>query len=158
MAYPCCCCTPVSVSTPSCPSGDCLKVASIVVNPSSSVLPCGASGTVDIGAESDLDICTTGINWYLLPVSEGGYDEDAFTGVSLSSSGVLSFTTTSLTALNTFYRFNGKVTCSDTLLSQYFYVLLSVKNACLEIVCPDGQTCSPCDGTCIDDAPDVELS
>lgn len=157
MGYPCNC-SPVSVSTPSCPSGDCLKVASVVVNPSNSALPCGGTFTVDVGALSDLDICTTGITWHLLPVSQGGYNDDAFEDVSINSSGVLTGTTTTAIALNTFYTFNGKVTCSDTLLSQFFYVKLSVRNACLDVVCPDGQTCDPCDGTCQDEAPDVELS
>lgn len=123
-----------------------------MLNPSSSVLPCGGSGTVDIGALSDLTACTTTVNWGLL-----SWDTDAFESVSINSSGVLSFTTTTAIELNHFYTFTGKVTCDDTLLSQFFTVQVSVKNACLTVMCSGDQICNPCTGTCID-PPDVELT
>lgn len=129
----------------------------MVVNPSNSALPCGGSFIVDVGAESDLSNCTTGVNWYILPPSLGGYNSDAFESVSINSSGVLVGTTTNAIELNTFYTFTGKVTCSDTLLSQYFTVKLAVNNICLEVVCGEGLICNPCDGSCIE-PPDVELS
>ena len=150
--YPCCCCDPISVSLPSCPSGNCLMVASLIVNPDTSALPCGGNASVNVAAESDLTKCTTGVNWGLL-----SWDTDVFTAVSISSAGVLSFTTTTSTALNTFYVFTGKATCTGTLLSQYFTVKVAVRDACISTICSvAGQVCNPCTGLCID-PPDVEL-
>jgi hypothetical protein len=106
---------------------------------------------VDLGVLSVLTACTTTINWYLLD-----YDDDAFESVSINSSGVLSFTTTTAIALNTAYRFTGKVTCDDSILSQYFYVDVYVKDACFTVECTSPQVCNPCNGLC-QDAPDVEL-
>lgn len=152
MSYYPCSCSPCSepgcVSVPNCPSGNCLRVASLIVYANNSVLPCGSSATVDIGAESDFENCDGTIDWYILPSTQGGYDSDAFTDVSIDSDGVLSLTTTNATLLNTFYSFIGKVVCEDSGLSQYFTVKFSVKNACLTIVCPEGEVCDACTGTC----------
>lgn len=158
--YPCLCngCTDCEATqSGGCDQGLCLKAANLVIHSNNSILPCGGSGTANIGAASDLTACTTTVNWFILPVSEGGYDDDAFTSVSIDSDGVLSFTTTTAIQLNTFYTFLGKVTCSDTYLSQFFTVKVSVKNACLDIVCPEDFECNPCDGTCVE-AVDSELS
>lgn len=157
--YPCSCspCDGCSSTTPSCPSGTCLRVASLIIHSNNSILPCGSSTTVDIAASSDFTDCDGTISWYILTPAQGGYDSDAFTSVSISSAGVLSFTTTNVIQLNTFYTFIGKVVCSDGVLSQYFTVKFAVKNACLGIVCPEGEVCDPCDGTC-GAAVDSELS
>jgi hypothetical protein len=153
--YPCSCspCTDCSSSTPSCPSGDCLQVASLTIFGNSSILPCGSSFTTDVGAASDLSICTTTVNWGIV-----SYDEDAFTNVAVDSDGVVTGTTTTAMELNTFYEILGKAVCTTTLLSQYFKVRISVRNACLDAApCEDpDQVCNPCTGTCID-APDSEL-
>lgn len=119
----------------------------------SSILPCGTQFSSDIGAASDTTICTTSITWGIV-----SYDEDAFTNVAVDSDGVVTGTTTTAMQLNTFYEIIGKAICTTTLLSQYFKVKISVKNACLDTICEDPeQVCNPCTGTCID-APDSELS
>lgn len=115
----------------------------MVIPPQSSVGPCGSAFTVDIGAESDLTACETSINWYIL-----SYDEVAFTGVSINSSGVISGTTTNAAVVGSSYTFIGKVTCDDSLLSQYFTVKMFIKDLCFSVVCPEGESCNPCDGTC----------
>lgn len=153
MAYPvnCCCCVPVSVTVPACPSGNCLRVASLVVTPSNSTLPCGGAFSISIGAESDVTACTTGVNWYII-----NYNEDAFDNIVISSTGVVTGNTTSTISLNTPYTIVGKVTCDGSLLSQYFYITFFVKDVCFEIECSGTQECNPCDGTCQEPV-DVEL-
>lgn len=153
--YPCNCssCTDCSSSTPSCPSGDCLQIASLTIHSNSSVLPCSGSFSADVGAASDTSICTTTVNWGIV-----SYDEDAFTNVAVDSDGVVTGTTTTAAQLNTFYEILGKATCTTTLLSQYFRVRLSVRNACLDVICDSGFTCNPCTGNCVEDEPDSELS
>lgn len=151
MVYPCTC---SSVSYPpesSCPSGNCLRVPSITVLPQDSVSGCGATGTVDILAESNLDICETTVNWYLL-----SYDTAAFEAVTLTT-GVLEFTTTNAALVGSSYTFTGRVTCEGSLLSQYFTVNVFIKNLCLGVLCvTEGESCDPCSGECVE-TPDVEL-
>jgi hypothetical protein len=154
--YPCSCsgCTDCNSTTPSCPDGSsCLKIADITLYSNTSVLPCGSSLTANVGAASDLDVCETTINWGIV-----SYDEDAFTNVSVNSSGVVSATTTDAAQLNTFYKIIGKAICTETLLSSYFTVKVSVRNACLDVAsCPTGETCNPCTGECAETV-DAELS
>lgn len=140
------------VSTPSCDSGTCLKPATMVIPSENSILPCGVTGTVNIGTNSDLTACETTITWYL-----DSYDSVAFEDVSINSSGVLEFTSTNSAERFTPYKFIGHVTCSGTYLSAYFTITVYIKDGCFGVTCPDGESCSPCDGTC-GAIPDVEVS
>lgn len=152
--YPCIC-TPCTgcVTTPSCPSGDCLRVASFPVDPETSVLPCNHTGTVDIAAESDLSICTGTLVWELI-----SWDTTAFSGVTISDAGVITFTSTSAAEVRKYYEFVGRVFCTGTLLSQFFTILVPIKDGCYGKVCPSGQVCDPCSPTQCIASPDVELS
>lgn len=147
--YPCTC-SAVSVDYPSggCPSGDCLRIGSAIIT---AVLPCGVADTFDILGISDVEICETSIIWGLL-----SYDGTAFTDVSIDSSGILHFTTTSGAVPRAFYTFTGVATCSGTTISQYFTIKVPIADACYGITCPDGETCNPCTGLC-GAIPDVEL-
>lgn len=139
------------MTTPTC-SGTCLKVASLVISAETSI-PCnGGVGSVDIAAQSDLTACTTGITWTLV-----SWDTAAFTSVSLSSSGVLAFTSTIAAVAGTFYEFIGKVHCNSTLLSQYFKITVPIKNLCYGTApCSTGFFCNTCTGGCVAEV-DVEL-
>lgn len=152
--YPCTCCSDdCQTSYPDCPSGNCLKAASVVVQGESSVAGCGASKTFDIGTLSDLSVCETTITWSLI-----SWDTTAFTSVSINSSGVVSLTTTNAAAAGTAYQVVGKVFCNSTLFSQYFTLTIIVRNLCYGVVC-SGATpyCNTCTGGCLADLPDVEL-
>jgi hypothetical protein len=154
--YPCSCtgCTDCSSTSNQCPdNASCLMVSDVTLFSDTSILPCGSSFSVAVGAASDLSVCDTTVNWGIV-----SYDADAFSSVSVNSSGVVSGTTTTAAQLNTFYKIVGKAICTETLLSSYFTVKISVRNACLDVAsCPDGQECDKCSGTCLDEV-DSELS
>ncbi len=154
MSYPCGC-TPSEVVTPSCPSGNCMKAPNITIDPLDSVMPCGGTFSIDIGALSDFSVCSGSVVWELL-----SYDDDVFTNVELSSSGVLSGATTTEAKnhVDEFFEFVYKVMCPDSYLSVMRKVRMPIKNGCLTTVCTTGQICNPCTGLCITDAPDVILT
>lgn len=129
-----------------------MKVASVVLLPADSVGPCGDAGGVDIAALSDLTICTTAVTWALV-----SWDTAAFTSVSINSSGVLSFTSTSAAQAGTYYTFTGVVYCPDTVLSQYFTVQVPIQDLCYGVTCLLPMVCNPCTGACLSAAPDVEV-
>lgn len=155
MPYPCCCCTPDSVTPPpACPSGNCLLVPQkVTINPTTSVLPCGASGSVDIATLSDLTNCTGNVVWQLV-----SYDETAFSTAGINSSGLLSFTTTSAAVVGQFYVFLVKAMCDNSILSAFVEVYVPIKDGCYATVCDPGESCNPCTGNCAPIVPDQILS
>lgn len=154
MAAPCQC-TPSSVVTPTCPTGNCLKVPNITIDPLTSVLPCGGTFSVDFGTLSDLSFCTTGIVWTVI-----SYDNTIFTGVSINAAGVLTGTTTAEAAnhVSEFFEIVVKAMCVDTILSVQRTLKIPIKNACLTTVCVEGFHCNPCTGGCIANVPDLILT
>lgn len=151
MAYPCLC-SPLYVNPPApCPSGNCLFVPGMTINPSTSVLPCGVAGVVDVGAESDLTNALGTPVWSVV-----AYDTTAFTSVSISSAGVLSFTSTADAVPGVFYDFVIRVVDPGSLLSIYAVIKVPIKDACFGVNCATGETCNPCTGACLPDVPNAE--
>jgi hypothetical protein len=155
MAYTPCSCSPCvgCVTVNSCPdNSNCLQLPTMVI-PAETSVPCNSSGTVDIGAESNLDACETSINWWV-----DTWDDIAFENVEIDSNGVLAFDSTNSMVAGQSYKFTGRAACASTLVSGYWQVTLIGKNLCYGINCPDEDTdCNPCTGVC-EESDDVEVS
>lgn len=123
----------------------------MTINPSTSVLPCGVAGVVDVGAESDLTNAVGTPVWSVV-----AYDTTAFTSVSISSAGVLSFTSTADAVPGVFYDFVIRVVDPGSLLSIYAVIKVPIKDACFGVNCATGETCNPCTGACLPDVPNAE--
>lgn len=155
MAYPCGC-TPSVIDNPPCSSGTCLKVPNLTISEPTSVLPCGGSGFVDIGTLSTLTACSGSIVWQLL-----SYDTTAFASASIDSAGVLTFQTNAtvgVAVVGKYYEFVIVVMCSNSLLSVQRVIRVPIRNACRTQVCDGNFHCNPCNGGCVADTVDIEIS
>lgn len=140
---------------PSCPSGNCLLIPTrIVLDPNTSVLPCGGVGVLDIPNVDGYDVsnCGGSIVWSVV-----SYNTTAFTTVSVNSSGELTFTTTSNAVVGSFYSIVVKALCDEApYLSQFIEIRIPIRDACLLAVCDSGEHCDPCSGFCVpDEGPDL---
>lgn len=157
--YPCQC-SPSTVVVPICPTGNCLKVPNITIDPLTSVLPCGGTFSIDIGALSTFEACTGNILWGVV-----GYDGTVFENVAITSGGVLTGSTAG-GALNYINVLDTEAidiviqaACDNSLLAVQRTVKIPIRNACLNKICDtEGYTCNPCTGNCIEGSIDLILT
>ena len=129
-----CICTPSTPGTPpsdDCPSDCvCLELCHITINPLDNpvaVGPCAATGTLDVTDPAfGHDTCACGANplyWTL-----EYYDKDLLTTASVTSGGMLTWTTAGVDTVGKFPCVILKACCG--LLSAYLYVIIGIKDLC----------------------------
>lgn len=130
----------IVVDPPPNPCEDCLYVTSHVTACEDSVGPCAASDTIQLTTNCDT------------PAYSVVFADPAFTSVSISVGGLLSFTTVEGEATpDTYYTIIYKVTCSSEDFSGLGVIGtagICIKNLCSGVTCAGGEVCDPCDGTC----------
>lgn len=153
--YPCNC-TPIEVSDPGpCPSGNCLKLPNLTIDPLTSVLPCGGSFSIDIGQYADFSACDGTITW-----SIESYDATIFENMAITNLGVVTGSTTSAAQahIDEWFDVVVQAACSGSLLAVKRTIKIPIKNACLNVSCVPGFTCNPCTGVCVEGVPDLILT
>lgn len=153
--YPCGC-QPSVISDPGpCPSGNCLKLPNLTIDPLTSVLPCGGSFNIDMGQYADFTAKVGTINWSL-----DSYDNTIFENMAISSAGVVTGSTTSAAQahVDEWYDIVVKAADSGSLLSVKRTIKIPIKNACLNKSCDPGFSCNPCTGNCVEGVPDIILT
>lgn len=137
---------------------ECLQIASAVVACQDSVGPCSKNGQINLGAINDVTACNNGsqcpVTYTILD-----YDTISFSSVTVDpSTGVVDFTTADTAVANTFGWIHYRVDCACVAyLSGQGRIQVCIKDLCFGVDCPQGQECDPCDGTCVDEQPDVEI-
>lgn len=154
-----CLCNPVSqTTTPDCPEDcNCLKLCHITLNSSdsSAVGPCAAIGTLDVTDESyGHDTCACGTN--PLRWSLEYFDPNIFVTASVTTAGVISYTTQGPSALDQEYgKIILKLCCGQ--ISHYLEVLIGIKDLCNCPSCDACDDCDPCSGVCAEAEVDITV-
>lgn len=161
---PCFCLATATTPEPSCPSGSecCLKACNGVVYCENGVGPCGAVGTYDLSLLShNTTGCKDSVKFYLEK-----WDDTFFDSVSLTTAGVLTWTTGDESTVDKYsevcfrMKCTAKDACADCVtLNSLGYVNIGIKNLCTAQECTvDGEECNLCTGGCEPTAPDVEIT
>lgn len=145
---PCICSS--TPTDPPCPDDcNCLKLCSITVNPLSddAVGPCGATGSLDISSEDTYghDFCACGANTLQWGIE--AFESEYFLSVSISSAGVLSWTTQNAGVEGGIGCIIVAAVCGN--LKVYTTVLVGIKDPCYNKLCSPTETCDPCSGNCL---------
>ena len=138
---------------PPCPvDKNCVRVPSLLVAPSDSVEPCGAAGTLDVGAKTT---SPTGaiLQWTILSA------DDIFATATINNLGVISFTFTSEPIGGDFGEIVYAAVDTVSGLGGIGTANIGVKNLCPVInECNAGEICDYCTGNCVTPTPDVVLT
>lgn len=155
---PCACVNATVVVTPTpCTTSNacCLKACNALIYGADSVGPCSQVGQFDLTTLSHTLTGCSGTVTYSLESEDG-----LFTNVSVTSVGILSWTTGDETTVDQFGEINFRITCTSDCNSQdslnaVGYVKIQVKNLCNGVVCDPGNVCDLCDGTCVAQTIDI---
>lgn len=154
MSYPCGC-SPLEVVNPDpCPTGNCLKLPNVTIDPLTSVLPCGGTFSVDIGQYADFSACDGTVVWNF-----HSYDNTVFENMAISSAGVVTGSTAAgaINHVGEWFDIVVKAACPTSILSVLRTIKMPIRNACFNVTCDPGKSCNPCTGLCIDQVPDINL-
>lgn len=135
--------TPTVVNPPTCPTGNCLIMADIVIACADSVGPCGAVGTLNV-LNAIYKHTTTACEGSPT-ISIHSWEHSIFSNVSISGS-TISFTTMGAVVVNKFGKITLKACCGE--FTSYFDVFACVKDLCKCNTCTTAQQCNPCTGNC----------
>lgn len=155
-----CICTPSQTPTPDpeCPDECvCLKLCNIVIlsDADEAVGPCAATGTLDVTDPSfGHDTCACGTDPLYWSLEH--YDSEIFVTAEVTSAGSLTWITKGEETVGKYGMIILKACCGS--LSAYLHVLIGVKDLCNCPNCAPCQICNPCDGVCLDEEVDTNLS
>ena len=130
----------VTVVPPVSPCSGCLQVNDILVGCSDGPLPCGTTVQIDLGAKNDLTACTGIRVW-----SVKYFDPKAFTNVSITQAGVITFDTLPYYKQGKDFSIIYDVDCPGSILRADGEIKVCFKNPCA----PTCKQCNPCTGNCI---------
>lgn len=129
----------------------CLKVVSLRIGCDDGPDPCGDTGSIDLSTYNDLSACDGCTPVYSLV----SYDEDGFASATVSSVGLLEFTTSDNYVRHEEYSIIYKVDCPCDILSATGAVYICMKNPCDP--CDEGEECNPCTGNCDPIDPEIQV-
>lgn len=130
----------VTVVPPKNPCSGCLQVNDILVGCADGPPPCGETVQIDLGAKNDLTACTGTPVW-----SVKYYDPLAFTNVSITQQGIITFDTTDYYKEGQDFIIRYEVDCPNSI----FRAEGTIK-VCMKHPCPDGcKDCNPCTEACL---------
>lgn len=130
----------VTVVPPANPCSGCLQVNDILVGCADGPSPCGQTVQIDLADKNDLSICTTTPVWSLKH-----YDTLAFTNVSLTQAGLLSFDTTDYYEEGKDFILRYEVDCPNSIFRAEGTIKVCMKNPCP----PGCKKCNPCTEACL---------
>ena len=145
MAY-CQCVSQPSLSSPPC--DDCIYIQGTVVACADSTGPCDSG---------NLQLTTNAVT----PTWSIYSSDDAFTNVAITSGGLLSWDVVQANVnVNEYYNIVVKVVDTDPTpnLGVYAEVQICIRDYCQGVTCPSGQVCDECDGNCVADMVDLEVT
>lgn len=131
----------VTVVPPVAPCSGCLLVNDILIGCADGPLPCGTTVQVDLAANNTLTACTGIPVW-----SIKYFDPIAFTNVSITQAGIITFDTTNIYKAGKEFLIIYQVDCPGSLLRAEGDIKVCFKNPCTSPTC---KNCNPCTGNCI---------
>lgn len=138
----CPCNNPIIVTPkPSCK--DCIIAKTVRYTCDDSPNPCGEEVTIDLSDINNIDICTNNCG---ATYSIKKYDEEGFDEVSITSNGVLTYTTSDVFEKQKEYEITYKIQCGcgSPQLSTTAKVIVCRKDLCKNA--PKGAACNHCNG------------
>lgn len=121
---------------------DCMRTASLVILPQSSVGPCGHTGVIDLSNINNYDVCKGEVFHKVT-----SYDKEAFESVSIDDTeGIKIFFTTTKDAIpGEHYKITYKASCIDQNIGSFGIIQVFIKDLCAYTKC---EQCDPCTGEC----------
>lgn len=143
-----CRCKRVSVvSQPNC-LDNCLKISTLRVGCDDGPEPCGDTMEIDLTEYNNVTASPCAVVYSLK-----GYDQTAFSEVTLTSEGLLTFTSTTTFVKNTEFKITYRVDSPCSILSDQADVFICMKDLCKNTDCPG--YCDKCTGDC---DPEISLN
>jgi hypothetical protein len=141
MSKNCGCITPnVVIDPPPTSCKDCLVAKTIRYSCDKGAEPCGDTVTFDLSTINKVDACKGCSVVYSIKK----YDTAAFTSVSITANGVVTFVTSDLWEKGKEYEIIYKITCPCSIMSTTAKIYVCKKDLCKNS--PKGSTCSKCSG------------
>lgn len=154
MGY-CRCVTTSSAPPPLC-NNNCIIGGKHLVLPKDSVGNCGQIGQVDLGAISinnkNNTVCGQSVFFRV-----EDWDKNAFEAVSISGN-ILTYIFRAEAKVSNTYKIQGLTICPVTGASDYFEVIVGVKNVCALVNCSNGFECDECSGECVEATADISAT
>lgn len=122
----------------------CFIPANHVVAIEDRVLPCGGSQIINVAALNDFSESCTGNVFYSL----NSYDTDAFSSVTITSGGTLTYVFSAEASPGTYASITYRARCDNESVGGYGVIQTTPKDECLTSNCTPSQTCNKCTGDC----------
>lgn len=138
----CPCNSNITIITPTVSCSNCLIAKTIRYGCDNAPDPCGEEVSIDLAEINNVDVCKDCAAVYTIKK----FDEVGFSDVSITSDGVLTYTTSSVFEKHKEYEITYKVTCpcASPILSTTAKVYVCKKDLCR--TSPTGSACNKCDG------------
>lgn len=127
-------------------NNNCIIGGKHLVLPKDSVGNCGQIGQVDLGAlkinTQNNTVCGQSVFFRI-----EDFDKDAFETVSISGN-ILTYIFRSEAKVTHTYKVQGRTICPASGQSDFFEVIIGVKDVCALVNCSNGFECNTCTGEC----------